>query len=232
MQPKQSLKSPNNSLNVARLLAVGAIATGGVAILSVESASAITFNGGQLDFGVFTSPFTNAVDPVPGNNFNVTFNPSGTTNIFTATGDFSPTFTGGTIVGSNSPTVNFGYVGGNTYRLNSDLVFNFAAATPTSFTIRQNSTFTQTDIFNNGLKVGTGLQLALDTGSFFTNDGNISNIPTLSFSLNDTGLPSGGLFIVQASPTAVPEPFTIIGTLVGGTAALRMRKKLSDASRH
>ncbi|WP_295620487.1 PEP-CTERM sorting domain-containing protein [Chamaesiphon sp. GL140_3_metabinner_50] len=30
----------------------------------------------------------------------------------------------------------------------------------------------------------------------------------------------------SATATAVPEPFTIIGTLVGGTAALRMRKKL------
>jgi hypothetical protein len=29
--------------------------------------------------------------------------------------------------------------------------------------------------------------------------------------------------------TAVPEPFTIIGTIVGGTAALRMRKKLAAA---
>ena len=29
-------------------------------------------------------------------------------------------------------------------------------------------------------------------------------------------------------PTAVPEPFTIVGTLIGGTAALRMRKKLKS----
>jgi hypothetical protein len=29
----------------------------------------------------------------------------------------------------------------------------------------------------------------------------------------------------------VPEPFTIIGTLIGGTAALRMRKKLSSANK-
>jgi hypothetical protein len=28
------------------------------------------------------------------------------------------------------------------------------------------------------------------------------------------------------APTSVPEPFTIIGTIVGGTAALRMRKRL------
>ena len=31
-----------------------------------------------------------------------------------------------------------------------------------------------------------------------------------------------------ADPTAVPEPFTIIGTIVGGSAALRMRKKLKS----
>jgi hypothetical protein len=30
--------------------------------------------------------------------------------------------------------------------------------------------------------------------------------------------------------TAVPEPFTIIGTLIGGTAAIRMRKKLNAIS--
>ncbi|MCY7337684.1 MAG: PEP-CTERM sorting domain-containing protein [Chamaesiphon sp.] len=29
--------------------------------------------------------------------------------------------------------------------------------------------------------------------------------------------------------TAVPEPFTIIGTIIGGTAAFRMRKKLSNS---
>jgi hypothetical protein len=33
----------------------------------------------------------------------------------------------------------------------------------------------------------------------------------------------------NAAATSVPEPFTIIGTLVGGTAALRMRKKLKSA---
>jgi hypothetical protein len=38
------------------------------------------------------------------------------------------------------------------------------------------------------------------------------------------------IFQVQGFTSAsqpVPEPFTIVGTLVGGTAALRMRKKLS-----
>jgi hypothetical protein len=35
---------------------------------------------------------------------------------------------------------------------------------------------------------------------------------------------------VSAS-TSVPEPFTIIGTLVGGTAAMRMRKKLKSVNK-
>jgi hypothetical protein len=36
-----------------------------------------------------------------------------------------------------------------------------------------------------------------------------------------------GLGTVNGGATSVPEPFTIIGTLVGGTAAIRIRKKLS-----
>jgi hypothetical protein len=35
--------------------------------------------------------------------------------------------------------------------------------------------------------------------------------------------------VVTPPTTSVPEPFTIVGTLVGGTAAMRMRKKLKVA---
>jgi hypothetical protein len=53
-------------------------------------------------------------------------------------------------------------------------------------------------------------------------------------SLYGTGTLTGFATRVDTSATAtaatdVPEPFTIIGTLVGGTAALRMRKKLKAA---
>ena len=43
----------------------------------------------------------------------------------------------------------------------------------------------------------------------------------------------GKVYQIQATQTAqaVPEPFTIVGTLIGGTAALRMRKKLKDGSK-
>jgi hypothetical protein len=213
-----------------KIVAASSLAMGVVAGVSAAPASAVTFGTGELDFGVFTSPFASLVNPaVPGNNFNVTFNPSGTTSIFSATGAFSPTFTSASTIGSNSPTVNFSNIGGSAYRLNQNLVLNFAAATPTSFTLLQNSTFMETEIFSGGLRVGAGLQLANSAGAFFTNAGDITNIPTLAFSFTDTGIPSGGLFVAQASPTAVPEPFTIIGTIIGGTAAFRMRKKLASS---
>ncbi len=38
-------------------------------------------------------------------------------------------------------------------------------------------------------------------------------------------------FTTTSATTAVPEPFTIVGTLVGGTAALRMRKKIKDTNK-
>ena len=222
-----SFKAPLKINNITKAIAISGLAIGAAAIIPAAPAQAITFSTGQLDFGVSTSSFANDVNPVAGNNFNVTFNPSGTASILSADGSFSPTFTAGTI-GSNSPTVNFSNIGGSTYRLNQALVFNFATATPTSFTLNQNSTFTETEIFNGGVRVGAGLQLASSTGTFFTNAGNITSIPTFALSFTDTGLPSGGRFVAQASPTAVPEPFTIIGTIIGGTAAFRMRKKLAS----
>jgi hypothetical protein len=39
------------------------------------------------------------------------------------------------------------------------------------------------------------------------------------------------LNVNNTTPTAVPEPFTVIGTLIGGTAALRMRKKLKSTAK-
>ncbi len=39
---------------------------------------------------------------------------------------------------------------------------------------------------------------------------------------------NGAVVIDPPTGTQVPEPFTIVGTLVGGTAALRMRKKLKS----
>ncbi len=48
-----------------------------------------------------------------------------------------------------------------------------------------------------------------------------------SFRLGGSNIAAAGSANGQSS-TAVPEPFTIIGTIVGGSAALRMRKKLKS----
>lgn len=68
--------------------------------------------------------------------------------------------------------------------------------------------------------VGTYGNLSFTSG--FSNIAKVTLIETSGaeyFVYDDLSFNSG-------TPTSVPEPFTIIGTLVGGTAALRMRKKL------
>ena len=55
-----------------------------------------------------------------------------------------------------------------------------------------------------------------------------SNVSNVSFN-NDTNSGDGRVSIsLVSSPTAVPEPLTIIGTIIGGTAAMRLRKKLKS----
>jgi hypothetical protein len=55
------------------------------------------------------------------------------------------------------------------------------------------------------------------------------------FNCTTLGRPDGG--IPSTTPpggggsTAVPEPFTIVGTLIGGTVALGMRKKLRSTDK-
>ncbi len=69
---------------------------------------------------------------------------------------------------------------------------------------------------------------ALPTAYTFNFTGTGSD--TLSFQASNVILSPLGIDNVTVTgekPTAAPEPFTIIGTLIGGTAAVRMRKKLS-----
>jgi hypothetical protein len=65
-------------------------------------------------------------------------------------------------------------------------------------------------IFGTGLNNGTVLEFRVNDSDDFNNLG--------TFTVSSP--------IDRPTTTAVPEPFTIIGTLIGGTAAVRMRKKL------
>ena len=69
------------------------------------------------------------------------------------------------------------------------------------------------------------------SGAFL--DGGPSSTSLIANSLNSDGLGGrytfdarNGQVVVVPPTTAVPEPFTIIGTLVGATTAFRMRKRL------
>jgi secreted PhoX family phosphatase len=89
----------------------------------------------------------------------------------------------------------------------------------------------------SGLSFFSPVGLAFDpSGTLWVSDdvSTIANIDTTTgvvtnFATSGVVLiaPWGLAFEQSASPaTAVPELFTIIGTLLGGTAAMRMRKKL------
>ena len=91
---------------------------------------------------------------------------------------------------------------------------------------------------------GTNLQIEANYGSGFSTIGtfnggsgtstalNLLNVQTVRF----TDLVGGGVAIDNVNLTAadaasVPEPFTVIGSLIGGTAAVRMRKRLKQAGK-
>jgi hypothetical protein len=67
------------------------------------------------------------------------------------------------------------------------------------------------------------------TGGGFEHDNHTFRIPD-AVAVAGTGVNLAGLtFTGNVNTTAVPEPFTIIGSIIGGTAAFRMRKKLKAA---
>lgn len=82
-------------------------------------------------------------------------------------------------------------------------------------------------IVGTPFKIGLGRNLTIPVGA-----------SQLQLGVNDTTFAdnTGALTVkvtgLQAiNATAVPEPFTIIGTLIGGTAALRLRRKMKSADR-
>jgi sugar lactone lactonase YvrE len=85
--------------------------------------------------------------------------------------------------------------------------------------------------------IGSPIDIAFDaSGILFVSDYENNRIQKIS-STGDvstfiTGLAQPTtLAFAPSTSTAVPEPFTIIGTLIGGAAALRMRKKLKSSGK-
>lgn len=99
--------------------------------------------------------------------------------------------------------------------------------------------FDPNDSFSNFLSSSTQSPvLGVSTSTFFVPflaAGTDYFLVTSGYRSNDfgsfTNTISGVGNISPSTTTAVPEPFSIVGTLIGGIAAMRMRKKLSDANK-
>jgi hypothetical protein len=220
------------NIKTSLIIAAGTLAIGAVSAISAAPAGAVTFTTGSVGFGLSinggSTSFAPSVTGTSGNSFQVNFNiaPVG------ADGSFSPTFSASTVATASTPAT-FVYDSGTAaapiYKLNNNLVFNFnTAPSPTTLTIRSGA------LFQGDRPTSTTASFQAVNGttqSFFTNGSDITNNNPLIFSFNDlNGSTIGRSFTVSASPTAaVPEPFTIIGSIVGGAAALRMRKKMSKS---
>jgi hypothetical protein len=232
MNPRFSLLAASNEAvpTLTRLFAIGSIAVGVAAIFPVASAQAVEFHHGELDFDGGTSAFYLAARN--SQSFNLTFNTSPSANVSLASGEFGvapyfPTLGGYAI---NSPVGNFAFQsasgGSRTYQLTNNLQFAFTNGV--KLNVGAGSIFSATTNTNSAT-----FDLSTSAGSSFENGADIVPTESLIFGFSDTRLATVGFpnYTIEAVAQEVPEPFTTIGTLVGGTAALRMRKKLKSASK-
>ena len=238
MKIKQFANLPNiKALNV---VAVSSLALGIAASISAAPAQAVSITSGTLTFsdGAFNSTPGTSITGTAGNFFTVDFNRGGNTTVTEADGTFGSLIPGVTLINSvskdvNPSTGNFLYVpgapvGAFDYRLTNvaGLDFNFGP-TIGNLNIAANS------IFRGSFAGGSNVNFSLNPLNIatFTNDGNSSplNVRNFDFSVSSNADRTGGYSL---SVTAVPEPFTIIGTIIGGTAAFRMRKKLSNSAKN
>ena len=242
MKIKQFANLPN--IKALNIVAVSSLAIGIAASISAAPAQAVSITSGTL---LFTDGALNtnvvgggSIAPVVGNQFTVNFNG---VNSATVQADTSGSFvTAGLSAGPRyiaSSSADYLFAGGNTYTQVGDLVFDFSqqvTANPlvARLTVGNGSIFSTASVgdattfsFVSGnttfLTQPDNIlsQLLVQQGDFrFSVDNLASNNPA------NIGIPNGSYSLAA---TAVPEPFTIIGTIIGGTAAFRMRKKLSNS---
>jgi hypothetical protein len=216
MTTKINKPTASTAQNIAKLLAIGTLATGAVAAFSAAPAGAVALNTGNLTISDGTSDFYASGNP---NSYTVTFNPFNAAFSTGVTGSFANFFSN-----AGAPTITpstgvFNRVGlTDTYSLASPLNFNFQNGVRIAF---DTATFLRT--FNNANGVGFINQTAT---ARVINGNDSVNLQVATFNFSDGNSVGGGGYNFTVAPVAVPEPFTIIGTMLGGAAALRMRKRL------
>ncbi len=235
-------------MNSKRLLTICGFAIGAAAI-SAAPAGAVLITGGNLAFNDGAQLGSGAITTA-GGNFSVNFSSGGNAIVTDASGGFSPLVPGvvnptTSVARTIAPSVgNFSYTsvvpaatGGTfTATLLNALNYNFGStigsvnlgigSTFTGFYIAPTPAIPSLASGHSFLNFNTG-NVSFLSGTSTTGGAQTTPLLLTSFNFdvdNATGGSSNGSYSIVAS--AVPEPFTIIGTLVGGTAALRMRKKL------
>lgn len=220
-----------SSIKTLKIVAISSLAVGVAAAIPAAPAQAVMLNTGELVFQDGTSNFFEDVNPGAGDTFALTFNPGSLAFVTGASGSFSGPFPVTPLAYTIAAApATFSYLGVNAlntfdYRLTSGNL-------PFSFTNGVNLTVANNSIFRGSFNAATrGVDFAVinSAGSFFsTSDGQFQP-DALAFAFGDIPGGTSGSYGVAAS---VPEPFTIIGTIIGGTAAFRMRKKLSSSAKN
>jgi hypothetical protein len=208
-------------MNSKYLLAIFGLAIGAATAISAAPAGAVALNTGGVTISDGTADFYAAGNPA---SYAVTFNPTLLAFSSGATGSYLPFFpTSGTVNLLSSSTGTFNRVGTTeTYSLAAPLSFAFSNGVTLAFDAGSNF------LRSNNTNVGVAFASQNLIGRAINGSDSVA-FQSDAFSFQDAATPGGGGYSFSVSPTAVPEPFTIIGTIVGGTVALRMRKKLIGA---
>jgi hypothetical protein len=169
-----------------------------------------------------------------GTNFGVAFIDNGNNNSG-PTGQIEGMAGPQSFTGEPSPVTVMFTTGNNNYL---NVVNGFI--TNLSFSYGNSSNQTSTIRIFDGLN-GTGTELASGILSQNNRPNTIDRFDPFNLSFNGTGrsvvfdvtannvaFDDIGLTLVNNGATKVPEPFTIIGTVIGGTAAFRMKKHLKS----
>ena len=196
---------------------------------------------GDLEWNNRTNNFFEAVDPIPGNEFSVTFSPGNEAVVSSASGAFLPDFNPApplSIVNLTPAVANFRYaddqgsVGTNEfiYELVNNLDFNFDNGVSMSYS--------EGDQFLGSFNFTDGIATGVEFEEFGLAEGSLS-IPSspdaflLAEELTFSDLAGGDFGGYEASiQAAVPEPITILGSFTAlGFGALFKKKKLSSKTK-
>jgi hypothetical protein len=237
------MESSPKFTSFASIVAIGTLAIGATVGISAAPAHAVLLNNGDLTFGSsnipgFITDVTPGVPVSPPDTISISF--GSTTTVGSANGSLanSPFFTPASLATSGvftgaAPTALFTYVSGN----NSNFVYSLTGNTDFNFTNGVTLSVANGTLFGGSRNANAvTFSTIAETGSFFRNGTDVAPLNALSFGLNDISGSGLGTYGITASTqpirtTSVPEPFTIVGTIIGASAAMRMRKKMSDATK-